>query len=115
MVTTAFCVALAVLFLSDIGTYVGTYGVEAEPATGFLARRMAPVFAGLAVVLYMIRDAGPSAERRAVCLGMAVVFGGVAVTGVLAYSDGVATFAILVAALVEIVVAALFVLQARAR
>lgn len=106
MVIAAFCAALSVLWFMDVGVYTDTYGVTADDGTRFFGRRVAPILLGLAVMIYMARNAPPSPLRRAMALGIAVAFAGVGVTGVMAYSDGVASFAILIAAGTEFAAAA---------
>lgn len=115
IVIAAFCAALSVLWFLDVGLYTTTYGVAADDGTRFFGRRVAPILLGLAVMIYMARNAAPSPLRRAIALGMAVAFAGVGATGVLAFSQGVASFAILVAACTEFAAAAACVAVAQDR
>ncbi|MEJ6398863.1 hypothetical protein [Yoonia sp. 208BN28-4] len=109
MVLAAFCVALSVMWFVDVGLYTVTYGVAADTGTQFLGRRMAPILLGLGLMFYLARNAPPSPLRRTMCLGIAVAFAGVATTGIMAFIDGVASFAILIAAGTEFAAALAFI------
>ncbi len=101
MVVAAFCAAISVLLFVDAGVYTGTYGFESDAGTSFLGRRFAPVLFGLAVMLYLARNASASPVRRAMVLGVAVAFAGIGLTGLWAYNTNAADPAILIAAVVE--------------
>lgn len=105
---------LAVLFvalfvvLAFFGTaYMRTYGVAATPASEFMALRAAPMFLGLAVMFWMLRNVSAGPVRGAVCTGTAVLFAGIAVTGIYEFARGFASFNILIAAVAELVAAAI--------
>lgn len=106
MVLAAFCAALSVMWFVDVGLYTVTYGVASDEGTQFFGRRVSPILLGLALMFYMARNAPPSPLRRAMAMGIAVAFAGVGATGVMAYADGVASFAILIAAGTEFAAAA---------
>jgi len=54
---------------------------DGGPAAEFISRRAAVLFLGYAVLLWALRNAPPSAERRAVCLAAAVMTGVLALLG----------------------------------
>ncbi len=86
--------------------YAPTYGVAASEGVQFLTRRASPMFIGTAVILWVAATAPRSALRDAVALGVAAMCIGIAVTGVVAWGQGAASPAILVAALLECLMAA---------
>ena len=106
------CCILFVWLLVWPGHYVQTFGVPPDPASDFVARRAAPIFAGLAVILGFAITAPPSRLRTGVCAGLAVLWYGVALTGVADYTAGVATSAILRGVVVEVSLATLLALAA---
>ena len=115
MVYAAFCIAVGIVWFMDVTLYTATYGVDVGPAAAFFGQRVAPVVIGLGIMLYLARNEPPSPLRRILCIGVALVFGGVALTGLMAFATGQASFAILVAAATEIAAAALILMVAQDR
>ena len=115
MILAAFCIALGGLWFVDAVFYAQTYGVDMGDGGAFFGRRVSPILMGLGVMLNLARDAEPSPLRRAICVGVALAFGGVGCTGLLAYWDGTASFAILVAAGTEFFAAAAIMSVAQSR
>ncbi len=112
-VTALVCAVLFVIFLLVPGSYSGTYGVPTNASAEFVTRRASGLFLGLAVLLWMGRDAPDSPLRRAVCYGVFAIFAGIAATGCYEYARGFANGVILIAALGELVLAGLFLRAAR--
>lgn len=108
--TAVLCLALFVVFVVNPGAYSQMYGVAADTGGTFLGRRAAPLFLGLAVFVFALRGADPGPLRDASVLAVAVTFAGIAVTGIAAYLTGPASFAVLVAAGLELGIAALWIL-----
>ena len=92
---------LFVLLLVFPALYTPTYGVVADEGVQFMTRRAAPMFAGPAIILWVAATAPRSALRDAVSLGIVVIFVGIALTGVSAFSQGVAAPTVLIAAIFE--------------
>lgn len=112
---TAFCcLALFLLLVSSGGYYAETYGVTGDAGAVFISRRASPMFLGLAALLWMARDLPRGPGRDAICIGMAVMWAGIAVTGVYEFATGVAKPAILLAAVAETGLALGFVVLRRA-
>jgi hypothetical protein len=105
--------ALFGLLLVDGRLYVATYGVPQDAGADFLARRAAPLFLGLAVILWMLRDLPVGATRDALCLGMVPLWFGIAATGVYEYATGQASAAVLVAAAAAILIGGVFLVARR--
>ncbi len=87
--------------------YAPTYGVGASDGVQFITRRASPMFIGLAIILWIASTAPRTALRDAVALGVAATFLGIAVTGVIAWIQGIASPMILAAAVLECCIAAL--------
>lgn len=115
VITSAVCLVLFLLLLISPAIYVGTYGVSADASELFMVRRASPMFAGLAVMLWLGRNAESSPLREALCYGLVVTFAGIGVTGIAAYLGGHASAIILLAAAGEFVLAGLFVAASRGR
>lgn len=113
--TAGVCLILFVIFIVFPENYVSTYGVSPDPSAAFVVRRASPMFAGLALILWMCRDVAPSTLRTALGVGLAVIFGGIALTGIAEFRFGTANAAILVAATGELLIAALFLIAIRRR
>lgn len=113
--STIVCLILFVLLLVSPATYVDAYGVAPDAGAEFMVRRASPMFAGLAVLLWLSRNAGPSQLRSAIGISIAISFAGIALTGIVAFVTGAANGAILVAAGGEFLIAALFLVAIRAR
>lgn len=114
ILTALFCLILFILLLTNGGIYVETYGVAADGGARFVARRAAPMFAGLAVLLWLVRDLPKGTLRDAVCSAMAVMWAGIACTGIYEYFMGVAAATILLAAVAELGIALGFMILRRA-
>lgn len=113
ILTALLCAALFPLLLISPADYVQTYGLLADAGADFLGRRASPMFLGLAVLLWLARDAPPSPLRRAISLGLAATWAGIAVTGLYEYGRGTADVLIVGAAAVEMVLAFLFLAAAK--
>ena len=84
-------------------------GLKGDAGAIFMGRRASPMFLGLALLMWQLRDAPASSLRSTICWAMAVIFAGIAVTGIIEYLNGMAGAVILLAALGELIVTALFV------
>jgi hypothetical protein len=101
----------AVLIVSP-ETYLGLYVTDYTPDMAFAAQRLGPAIVGLGALLVLLRDlpVGPLAVRIA---GVAaLVWLGIAATGVFHYLSGVAGGSILVAAATEVSLSILFLVAA---
>lgn len=87
--------------------YAPTYGVAADEGVQFLTRRAAPMFVAPAIILWVASTSPRGALRDAVASGVALTWLGVAISGVVAFSQGIANPMILAAAAVECVMAVL--------
>ena len=108
--TSALCVILFAVFVIAPGAYAQLYGVAADTGGLFLGRRAAPLFLGLAAFFWALRGVEAGPLRDATAWAAALTFIGIAVTGVWAWLDGTASFAILVAAGLETAIGFAFLL-----
>lgn len=97
----AVCAVLAVVWIFFPTLYTPAYGVAADAGAQFMTRRAAPMFVGQVVILWVAASQPRSALRDAVALGVSVIFAGIAMTGIVAFAQGVAAPTILIAALFE--------------
>ena len=86
--------------------YLAGYGIEQTDSAAFITRRASPMFLGLAYMTWAIRDMAPSAGRKVVTDGAALLLIGIAVTGLYSLSIGAVGPSILVGAGVELACAA---------
>jgi hypothetical protein len=66
------CALLAVAWIVDPMIILDLWGVQAASTDQIVEHRFGAVFACLAVMLYLVRDAQPSPLRRAVSAGIVV-------------------------------------------
>lgn len=111
--TAVLMAVLGVFILVSPGAYMATYGVLAQDSGLFMGMRAAPMFLGVAVLLWLARQEPASSLRNALALGIAVTFAGVSGTGIFEYVTGGANAMILGAAASELLIAALFVATTR--
>lgn len=111
--TAAICFALFVVFLISPGFYVEVYGVAENRGADFLGRRASTMFLGIAVILWRVRNEPPSSVRQAISYGTAVMFAGIAFTGLFEFGRGNANFNIVVAAVGEMLIAFVFLVAAK--
>lgn len=109
LVAIVFAVLFAILCFVP-AAYAPTYGVAADEAVQFITRRASPMFIGPAIILWVAASAPRSLLRDAVAVGVALTCVGIAATGVLAWAQGIASPAILIAAVLECVMAAALLL-----
>jgi len=108
-----FAIVLGLLVIVAPHLYLGVYLSSFSPEIGFGAQRFAPVIIGLGALLWAARGLEPGPVPSTLCAIAALVWAGVAATGVYHYSVGIAGFGILIAALAEVFLAALFWLASR--
>ncbi|WP_322893753.1 MULTISPECIES: hypothetical protein [unclassified Yoonia] len=108
VLTAVICLALFGVLLTNGGQYVATFAIAPDQGADFVARRAAPVFVGLAVILWMLRDLPVGTARDGICIGMIVLWLGIAVTGVFEFASGQAGAAILIASAAEVLGALAF-------
>ena len=106
--TAVVCLVLFGIFIAAPGAYIAGYGAPPDPGGAFLGNRVAPMFLGLAVLCWHLREHTERQVRTALGLTMIITFAGIAVTGVWAFIQGTASAAILAAAAGEIVIAIAF-------
>jgi len=89
------------------------WGVEFSTAVGLIGRRAAALYAGIAVMFFLARNAEPSTARAALIYGIVTACMLLAFLGVYEMATGHATKGILAAVFIEIVLSLLFVAVCR--
>lgn len=84
------------------------WGVEFTTAAGVVGRRAAALYAGIAVMFFMARNAEPSSARTALAFGMITVCTSLAFLGVYELAVGHATKGILPAVFMEMALSLAF-------
>ncbi|WP_439142731.1 hypothetical protein [Pseudooctadecabacter sp.] len=112
-ITGAFALVLGVILLMAPQAYLSLYVPQYDPVNmPFAAQRLSPAIMGLGALLLLASTLPPGAFASRFSGLTALVWVGVAATGVFHYLTGTATFAILVAAGSEIALGVLFGLAA---
>lgn len=106
-------VLLGIVLIIAPRAYLSLYVPEFEDAMGFAAQRLSPAIIGLGALLILARDLPRGAFASRFATLTALVWFGVAATGVFHYFSGLATVGILVAGGTEIILGLLFVIAAR--
>ena len=113
-VTGLFALVLGVILLATPQVYLSLYVPHYDPVNmPFAAQRLSPAIMGLGALLLLASTLPPGTFASRFAGLTALVWVGVAATGVFHYLTGTATFAILVAAGSEIFLGVLFALAAR--
>jgi len=82
--------------------FLSEWGVELSTAAGLVGRRAAALYAGIAVMFFMARNAAPSTTRTALIYGMITSCTMLALLGVYEFATGHATSGILAATFIEV-------------
>ena len=112
---TALLAATLVLLLCFVpGLIYWLFGLENHATADLLAKRAAGLFTGYAVLSWLIRDAEPSALLRKICIAIAVMMAALTFASLYEFLRGFAGPGILLAAITEAALAALYFRHARA-
>ncbi|MBA0173186.1 hypothetical protein WBW39_09515 [Pectobacterium versatile] len=107
--------ALAAIWLFTPATLLANWGVAfGGGVEGLIGRRAAPLYAGIGVMLFALRNAPPSAGRTAAVAGFITACLLLALLGAVEWAAGRVNAGILSAIVVEIVLPLAFVLAIRA-
>lgn len=99
---------LAIILMFAPDKMLAGWGVELTIAVGLLARRIAALYAGIAVMFFMVRNAEHSTTRTALIYGTITGCMILAILGVYEFATGHATSGILSAVFIEVVLSLLF-------
>lgn len=108
LATGVFVLLIGAVLLVAPQAYFQLYATDYGSGMDFPARRFSPAVLALGAVLILARSLQPGPFLASLCLICALAFLGVAGTGLLAWSQGIARPSILGAAAIEVVIAALF-------
>lgn len=109
LATGGFVVLIGLVLLVAPQSYFQLYATQYDPGMDFPARRFSPAVLALGVVLIVARALEAGRFLATLSLICALAFLGVAATGLHAWSTDIARPAILGAAVIEAVIAALFI------
>ncbi len=99
---------LAIILMFAPAQMLTSWGVELTTSVGLLARRIAALYSGLAVMFFMVRNAEHSTTRTALIYGTITGCMMLAILGVYEFATGHATSGILSAVFIEVVLSLLF-------
>ncbi|WP_299785397.1 hypothetical protein [uncultured Marivita sp.] len=108
LATGVFVLLIGAVLLVAPQAYFQLYATDYVSGMDFPARRFSPAVLALGAVLILARSLQPGPFLANLCLICALAFLGVAGTGFLAWSQGIARPSILGAAAIEVVIAAHF-------
>ncbi len=97
--------ALASVWMLSPETLLSSWGVEYSSSVALVSRRMAALFAGIAVMFFVARNAEPSSARSALVTGFVTACLTLAVLGLFELISGHAASSILVAIFIEVTLA----------
>jgi len=95
-------VVLAIILMFAPAQMLTSWGVELTTSIGLVARRIAALYTGLAVMFFMVRNAEHSTTRTALITGTITACSILALLGVYEFATGHATSGILTAVFVEV-------------
>lgn len=100
--TSALFLILAMTWMLAPLHLLSEWGVELSTAAGLVGRRAAALYAGIAVMFFMARNAAPSTIRTALNYGMITSCTMLALLGAYEFATGHATNGILAAIFIEV-------------
>lgn len=104
---------LAFTWLFAPGLLLASWGVEFSDAVGLVGRRGAALYAGIGVMFFVARNAGPSVARSALIAGFIVTCSILATLGVIELAMDHVNFGILSAVVVEVALIVAFLHASR--
>lgn len=102
-----FTVLFIILMFAPV-MMLSAWGVELTDSVGLVARRIAALYAGIAVMYFFARNAAHSATRTALIVGTITACSILAILGVYEYVAGHASGGILISVLIEVVLVLAF-------
>ncbi|KAA8554005.1 MULTISPECIES: hypothetical protein [Pseudomonas] len=106
--------ALAFTWMFAPNILLASWGVDFSDSVGLVGRRGAALYAGIGVMFFSARNAGPSLARSSLIAGFVVTCLILAVLGVFELAMGHAGFRILSAVLIEVALIFAFLYVSRA-
>ena len=101
-------VLLAIILMFAPSQMLTSWGIELTPSVGVLARRIAAVYTGIAVMIFMARNAEHSTTRIALIYGIITSCLILATLGTYEYYEGHASSGILPGVIIEVALAFAF-------
>lgn len=108
VLTSILFLVLAIILMFAPALMLTSWGVELTTEVGLVVRRIAALYTGLAVMFFMVRNAGHSTTRTALMSGMVTACMLLASLGVYEFATGHASSGILTAVFVEVVLVLAF-------
>lgn len=108
LVTAGIFLLIAIVWLLAPARFLTAWGVKNSAETRLIGRRLAALYAGVAVMFFMARDTEPSLPRSALIVGLVSTCLLLAVSGVVEWLQGRASKGILAAVLIELSLSLLF-------
>jgi lysylphosphatidylglycerol synthetase-like protein (DUF2156 family) len=102
VLTSILLLLLAIIFMFAPAQMLTSWGLELTVSVGLLARRIAAVYTGIAVMLFMARNAEHSTTRTALIYGVITTCLILATLGAYEFSVGHASSGILPAVFIEV-------------
>jgi len=102
VITSIFLLLLAGIFMFAFGNILASWGIDVTVAVGLLAKRIAAVYTGFAVMLFVARNAEHSTTRTAIIYGVIASCLILAILGTYELYVGHATSGILPGVFIEI-------------
>lgn len=99
---------LAAIWLLKPSLFLSAWNVDNPTSTGLVGRRVGALYSGIAVMLFLARNAMPSSTLSALIYGLVVTCLMLAILGLYELVKGYASKGILGAVLIELVLAILF-------
>jgi hypothetical protein len=114
--TAALYFYLFVMLLFFPGSFLNDLGIQSNESADFLARRAAMLMLGFAVLVFLGRKVSDSMARQVMAIAVSINMAGFAVMGLVEFGRGFANAGILMAVIIELILAVsyfLFWLAAR--
>ncbi|HCU83865.1 hypothetical protein [Methylophilus sp. UBA6697] len=108
--TAALFLLLAIIWMLAPTRLLAAWGVGFSNTAGLVSRRAAALYAGIALMFFLARNAAPSATSDALVYGLIATCMILALLGIYEFAKGRANKGILTAVLIEVALCLLFLL-----
>lgn len=108
--TAALFLLLAIIWMLAPSRLLAAWGVDSSDTVELVSRRAAALYAGIALMFFLARNAAPSATRDALVYGLIATCMILALLGIDEFAKGRANKGILTAVLIEVALCLFFLL-----
>ena len=96
------CIILSIVVMFFPELIFMLFQIDGNEAAYFVGRRASILFLGLAILLWLVRNSNHSSSIQAICAGMSILWGGLAILGSIEFLRGYAGIGIVPPIIIEL-------------